>query len=97
MPVTIEGQQHSNTIVGRVMLADTTVGIPDLLAVLYDLDPDTRPEESIVSGAAIEGGFDLNSLGDRAGAREHLQIALRLQPTGPVADVTRRYLERIPP
>jgi Flp pilus assembly protein TadD len=42
-------------------------------------------------------GQVLNSLGDRAGAREHLETALRLQPTGPVADVTRRYLERIPP
>jgi tetratricopeptide (TPR) repeat protein len=42
-------------------------------------------------------GQVLNSLGDRGGARQHLQTALRLQPTGPVADVTRRYLERIPP
>ena len=42
-------------------------------------------------------GQVLNSLGDRAGAREQLQIALRLQPTGPVADVTRRYLQTIPP
>jgi tetratricopeptide (TPR) repeat protein len=42
-------------------------------------------------------GQVLNSLGDRAGAREQLQIALRLQPTGPVADVTRRYLEQIGP
>lgn len=42
-------------------------------------------------------GQILNSLGDKAGAREHLQIALRLQPTGPVADVTRRYLEQVRP
>jgi tetratricopeptide (TPR) repeat protein len=42
-------------------------------------------------------GQVLNSLGDRDGAREHLQTALRLQPTGPVADVTRRYLEQVRP
>jgi tetratricopeptide (TPR) repeat protein len=42
-------------------------------------------------------GQILNSLGDRAGAREHLQTALRLEPTGPVADTTRRYLAQIPP
>ena len=42
-------------------------------------------------------GQVLNSLGDRAGAREHLQTALRLEPTGPIADVTRRYLEKVPP
>jgi protein O-mannosyl-transferase len=42
-------------------------------------------------------GQVLNSLGDRAGAREHLQTALRLDPTGPVADATRRYLEQVRP
>jgi predicted negative regulator of RcsB-dependent stress response len=42
-------------------------------------------------------GQVLLSLGDRAGAREHFEIALRLEPTGPIADVTRRYLAQIPP
>jgi tetratricopeptide (TPR) repeat protein len=42
-------------------------------------------------------GQVLISLGDRAGAREHLQTALRLQPAGPVADVTRRQLEKLGP
>jgi protein O-mannosyl-transferase len=42
-------------------------------------------------------GQVLISLNDRAGAREHLQAALRLQPTGPVADVTRRQLEKVGP
>jgi len=42
-------------------------------------------------------GQVLNSLGDRAGAREHLQTALRLEPSGPVADVARRYLEQVRP
>ncbi len=42
-------------------------------------------------------GQVLFSLGDRAGAREHLEAALRLQPSGPVADVTRRYMQRLQP
>ena len=42
-------------------------------------------------------GQVLISLGDRAGAREHLQTALRLQPTGPIAEVTRRQLEKVGP
>jgi len=40
-------------------------------------------------------GQVLISLNDRAGAREHFETALRLEPTGPVADVTRRQLEKI--
>ena len=42
-------------------------------------------------------GQVLNSMGDRVGAREHLEASLRLQPTGPAADVTRRYLQQLPP
>lgn len=42
-------------------------------------------------------GQVLFSLGDRAGAREHLEAALRLQPRGPVADVTRRYMQKLQP
>ena len=42
-------------------------------------------------------GQVLFSLGDRAGARQHLEAALRLQPTGAVADVTRRYLQKLQP
>ncbi len=40
-------------------------------------------------------GQVLIALGDRAAARDHLQQALRLQPVGPVADVTRRQLETL--
>lgn len=39
-------------------------------------------------------GQVLFSLGDRVAAREHLETALRLQPTGPIADATRRYLQQ---
>lgn len=42
-------------------------------------------------------GQVLFSLGDRAGAREHLEVSLQLDPTGPVADVTRRYLQKLQP
>jgi len=40
-------------------------------------------------------GQVLYSMGDRAAAREQLETALRLQPTGPVADATRQYLRQI--
>ncbi len=42
-------------------------------------------------------GQVLFSLGDRAGAHEHLETALRLEPRGPVADVTRRYMQKLQP
>ncbi len=42
-------------------------------------------------------GQVLLALGDRAGAREHLEAALRIQPVGPAADITRRYLQHLPP
>lgn len=40
-------------------------------------------------------GQVLFSMGDRAGAREHLEAALRLEPSGPVADATRQYLRKL--
>ena len=40
-------------------------------------------------------GQVLISLGDRAGARQHLQMALQMEPTGPIADVTRRQLQKV--
>jgi tetratricopeptide (TPR) repeat protein len=40
-------------------------------------------------------GQVLFSLGDRAAAREHLETALRLEPSGPVADRTRQYMRRL--
>jgi protein O-mannosyl-transferase len=42
-------------------------------------------------------GQVLFSLGDRTAAREHLETSLRLEPTGPAADVTRRYLQSMGP
>jgi len=40
-------------------------------------------------------GQVLFSLNDRSGAREHLEAALKLQPTGAVADVTRQYMQKL--
>ncbi len=40
-------------------------------------------------------GQVLFSMGDRAGARKHLEAALQLQPTGPIADLTRQYLKQM--
>jgi len=34
-------------------------------------------------------------MGDRAGAREQLDAALQLEPTGPVADLTRQFLKQM--
>jgi Flp pilus assembly protein TadD len=41
-------------------------------------------------------GQVLFALGDRDGARAELEAALRLQPSGPVADLSRQYLNTIP-
>jgi hypothetical protein len=40
-------------------------------------------------------GQVLYSMGDRAGAKEHLDAALRLEPTGPVAELTRQYRKQM--
>jgi Flp pilus assembly protein TadD len=40
-------------------------------------------------------GQVLFNMGDRAGALEHLNAALQLEPRGPVADVTRQYLKQM--
>jgi tetratricopeptide (TPR) repeat protein len=40
-------------------------------------------------------GQVLFSMGDRAGAKEQLDAALRLEPNGPVADLTRQYLKQM--
>lgn len=39
-----------NSISGKIVLKESGLGIPDLLVVVYDVDPGTRPEE-IIGGA----------------------------------------------
>ncbi len=59
-----------NKIYGKITLKETRVGIPDLLVIIYDIDPNTKPEDIIsVSTSAIginvlEQGFP----GDRIGS-----------------------------
>jgi len=36
-----------NKISGKITHKETGIGIPDLLAVIYDVDPNTQPEESL--------------------------------------------------
>ena len=65
-----------NTVSGRVVLGGTHSGIPDLLAVLFDVDPGTQPEEAITTFAAAAsttttapiGTSVLGGLGDRLGS-----------------------------
>lgn len=38
---------NSNIVSGKVILKETGIGIPDLLVVIYDLDPGTKPDEFI--------------------------------------------------
>ena len=40
-------------------------------------------------------GQVLFAMGDRAGARTHLEAALRLQPSGGIADICRQYLRQL--
>ena len=61
-----------NAITGRVVFKENGVGIPDLLVVVFDLDPGTVPED--VAGAADGGGSRVADaaragLGDRLGSR----------------------------
>ncbi len=61
-----------NRISGKILLKESGVGIPDLLVVVYDVDPNTQPEETIRSSAgginaplvALGQGFP----GDRLGS-----------------------------
>ena len=39
--------ENANVVSGKVTLKETGIGIPDLLVVIYDLDPGTKPDEFI--------------------------------------------------
>ncbi len=41
----MSSRQGNNTISGKIILKESGKGIPDLLVVIYDLDPATKPEE----------------------------------------------------
>ncbi|MGH3056527.1 MAG: tetratricopeptide repeat protein, partial [Gaiellaceae bacterium] len=56
--------------------------------------PAFRQEWNAAKTHALLGQV-LFSMGDRTGAREHLQAALQLEPTGSLADMTRQYLKQM--
>lgn len=57
-----------NQISGKVLLKETGIGIPDLLVIIYDVDPGTNPEEVMDGVGVINGADSLGSvLTDRAG------------------------------
>ncbi|CAN5236585.1 hypothetical protein BH23BAC1_BH23BAC1_36680 [soil metagenome] len=61
----------TNTITGKVLLKETGAGIPDLLVVIYDLDPGVRSEETFGeerAGSTIMPTNESGVLGDRIGS-----------------------------
>jgi hypothetical protein len=63
-----------NTISGKIVQKESGLGIPDLLVVIYDLDPGTRPEEVITIAGSTGLGIapavatPVESPGDRLGS-----------------------------
>lgn len=60
-----------NNISGKVIHKETDIGIPDLLVVIHDIDPNTSPEESLAEGTVIgtAPAAQRTTLGDRLGSR----------------------------
>lgn len=64
-----------NKISGKITHKETGIGIPDLLAVIYDVDPNTRPEEILADAPAMTTNDSSTAvqpspfnLGDRIGS-----------------------------
>lgn len=66
-----------NKVCGKILLKETNAGIPDLLLEIYDVDPNTKPEEAIATplagGIAVLPGIStgvppLQLIGDRLGS-----------------------------
>lgn len=72
----------SNEVVRQVYLAR------DALNRALAADPEDYKSHALL-------GQVLLSLGDRPGAREHLESALRIEPNGSIADTSRRILDRL--
>ena len=60
----------TNSISGRIVEKDTALGIADVLAIVFDVDPNTKPEEEFggTAGAAPPIPTQLAMLGDRLGS-----------------------------
>ena len=50
-----------NSISGKITLKETATGIPDLLVVIYDLDPGSKPEEFINSLTHLNPAISANT------------------------------------
>jgi hypothetical protein len=96
-----------NKISGRITLKETHVGIPDLLIVVYDVDPKTQPEEMIGSnsppmGLSLRGqGFPGDRIGsvltDQNGAFEFLFEDAEFQIRNPEEKRPDLFLLVMPP
>lgn len=60
--------RNMNTIIGKITLKETGIGIPDLLVVIYDLDPGAKPEENFVESADGSEPSKILPHGDRIGS-----------------------------
>lgn len=63
----------ANSLSGKVLLKETGAGIPDLLVVIYDLDPGVRPDEAFPGAPPIDRTAPISApgatpLGDRLGS-----------------------------
>lgn len=70
MQATTNGSQAQNTVSGKVVLTRPTVGLPDLLVVLYDVDPGTKPEDLLdrFEAGSVVSRSELSAIGDRIGS-----------------------------
>jgi len=67
----MSSKQGNNTISGKIILKESGIGIPDLLVVIYDLDPSTKPEEDFSSSSTSVDPLQpkpLPVIGDRLGS-----------------------------
>lgn len=73
MAATTRSATTANALSGKVLLKETGAGIPDLLVVVYDLDPGIRPEEGFPDSPRIDRTAPVPApgaaaLGDRLGS-----------------------------
>jgi len=58
-----------NKVIGKVIVKETGIGIPNMLAIIYDMDPKTKPEECLGSGQpALGADFWQRFQADRIGS-----------------------------
>lgn len=73
MAANIGSPTTANSLSGKVLLKETGAGIPDLLVVIYDLDPGVRPDGDFPGSPPIDRTAPISApgatpLGDRLGS-----------------------------